>query len=368
LRKAPFAVLEHDGDLVITGWNEGAARIFGHAREEAVGRSLVGLVLSDADVDAWRRLHEDEDGGMRVFGAVRKDGSAALCEWSHEPLLDERGQASRMLCFGQDVTARVRSVEELKRQDALLRAMLDHIELAVCAYDRDGNFTYHQGKVLQMVGLKPGEFVGKNVFDLYQGSRSIPAMRRALAGELVHAVGNSHGFFWDTWYIPTRDERGEPDGMISVTLNATERVTREEELRARLALIEQQRKVIRDLSTPIIEVWDRVLTLPMMGVVDSARTAEVMDNLLEAVVSKRARFAILDLTGVEAVDTQTASYLIELVRAIRLLGAEGVISGIRPSVAQTMVTLGLDLTGIATEGNLRAALKLCMRRTREDRG
>jgi rsbT co-antagonist protein RsbR len=79
-------------------------------------------------------------------------------------------------------------------------------------------------------------------------------------------------------------------------------------------------------------------------------------------VDKRARFAILDLTGVEIVDTKTASYLIELIRAIRLLGAEGVITGIRPNVAQTMVSLGLDLSGIAPVGNLRAGLKLCMQR------
>jgi rsbT co-antagonist protein RsbR len=307
------------------------------------------------------------DGSTRVFGAARKDGSAALCEWSHEPLVAERGQAWRMLCFGQDVTARVRSVEELKRQERLFRAMLDHLDIAVCAYDRDGTVTFHEGKGLRTVGLTPGQFVGSNVSDLYPEEQQAAPMRQALAGELTHALGEALGVFWDSWFIPTRDEGGEPAGMISVALNASEAVRREEELRARLSLIEQQRKVIRDLSTPIIEVWDRVLTLPMMGVVDSARTAELMDNLLEVVVSKRARYAILDLTGVEAVDTNTASYLINLVRAIRLLGAEGVITGIRPSVAETMVMLGLDLSGIATEGNLRAALKLCMRRMREER-
>ncbi|XYI01102.1 STAS domain-containing protein [Sorangium sp. So ce1128] len=100
----------------------------------------------------------------------------------------------------------------------------------------------------------------------------------------------------------------------------------------------------------------------MVGVVDSLRISEVMDNLLSAIVNKDARFAILDLTGVEAVDTRTAGDLIEMIKAIRLLGAEGIITGIRSNVAQTMIALGLDLSGVTTVGNLRAGLKLCMRR------
>ncbi len=100
----------------------------------------------------------------------------------------------------------------------------------------------------------------------------------------------------------------------------------------------------------------------MVGVVDSLRISEAMDNLLSAIVNKDARYAILDLTGVDAVDTQTAGYLIEMIKAIRLLGAEGIITGIRANVAQTMIALGLDLSGVTTVGNLRAGLKLCMRR------
>jgi rsbT co-antagonist protein RsbR len=104
----------------------------------------------------------------------------------------------------------------------------------------------------------------------------------------------------------------------------------------------------------------------MVGVVDSSRTAEVMDSLLDAVSRTRARFAILDLTGVEAVDTKTAAYLIELVRAIRLLGAEGIITGIRPSVAQTVVAIGVDLGGVVTLSNLRAGLRHCILQMRRD--
>jgi rsbT co-antagonist protein RsbR len=130
----------------------------------------------------------------------------------------------------------------------------------------------------------------------------------------------------------------------------------------KLALIERQQQVIRALGTPIIEVWDRVLTLPLLGVVDSARAAEVMDSLLRQVSQKSCRYAIIDLTAVEVVDTGTAAHLLRLIQALRLLGAEGIITGIQPGVAHTMVMLGMNMDGIVTLRSLRDGLKFCMAR------
>ncbi|WP_438019438.1 STAS domain-containing protein [Sorangium sp. So ce315] len=254
---------------------------------------------------------------------------------------------------------------EVQRGEAelLLRAILDHLPITVARYDREGVFTFQDGKGLELIGVKPGEFIGKNVLEIYgDHQEGMGDLRRGLAGEASRTVHEALGIVFETWQIPVRDERGEPDGLVCVTLDASAARQREIELQNKLDLIERQQKAIRDLSTPIIEVWDKVLTLPMVGVVDSLRIAEVMDNLLDAVVSKDARFAILDLTGVDAVDTRTAGYLIEMIQAIRLLGAEGIVTGIRSNVAQTMIALGLDLSGVTTVGNLRAGLKLCMQR------
>ena len=116
------------------------------------------------------------------------------------------------------------------------------------------------------------------------------------------------------------------------------------------------------MATPIIEVWDRVLCLPILGLVDSVRTADIMENLLQTIVNTRARYAILDMTGVEVVDTSTAGHLLGLVRAIELLGAQGIITGIHPNIAQTIVTLGTDLSRITVHANLREALRFCLAR------
>jgi len=140
-----------------------------------------------------------------------------------------------------------------------------------------------------------------------------------------------------------------------------ERSAAERDLRDKLDLIARQEEAIRALSTPIIEVWDGVLTLPLFGVVDSQRAGEMMERLLDAITQKAATYAIIDLTGVDIVDTTTADHIGKLVRAAELLGARCIITGIRPAVAQTMVQIGIDLTRIVTLASLREALRRCMR-------
>lgn len=242
----------------------------------------------------------------------------------------------------------------------VLRAMLDHLEIIAWAVDKDGVYTFFDGKAIAAMGASPGMLVGQNVFEVYRDQIS-PAMKSALAGSVEHESIKIVGAYWDNWYVPMRDDGGEFAGVVGISQNVNESQRIREELESRLALIERQQAVIRDLETPIIQVWDRVLTLPMIGIVDSKRAARLMDDLLGAVVRTSARFAILDLTGVEIVDTATASYLVQMIHAIRLLGAEGIITGIRPTVAQTVISLGVDLAGIPTHGSLRHGLAYCIR-------
>ena len=137
------------------------------------------------------------------------------------------------------------------------------------------------------------------------------------------------------------------------------------ELEAKLETIEMQQAAIRELSTPIIEVWTGVLCLPVVGVVDSQRSAEMTETLLEMIVSKQARTAIVDITGIDVMDTKTADHFIKMARAVRLLGAECVISGINPGIAQTLTHIGVDLAGVRTMRNLRDALQFHLRETEQ---
>src|ERR1700721_2650197 len=126
--------------------------------------------------------------------------------------------------------------------------------------------------------------------------------------------------------------------------------------KAREAVIQRQQAEMLELSTPVVKLWDGILALPMIGTLDSARTQVVMESLLQKIVDTGSEMAIIDITGVPTVDTLVAQHLLKTVTALRLMGADCIISGVRPQIAQTIVHLGLDLQGIVTKANLADAL------------
>ncbi|HEY0135004.1 MAG TPA: STAS domain-containing protein, partial [Nannocystis sp.] len=134
----------------------------------------------------------------------------------------------------------------------------------------------------------------------------------------------------------------------------------EETLREQLGVITEQQTAIRSMSTPIIQVWDGILTLPLIGTFDTDRATEIMERLLSEVTRLRARHAILDLTGIETVDTTTAEQLYRIIRAVGLLGARAVLSGLNPAIAQTLTELGVDTSRFVTYRNMQGALQACI--------
>jgi rsbT co-antagonist protein RsbR len=129
------------------------------------------------------------------------------------------------------------------------------------------------------------------------------------------------------------------------------------QLEEKIAMIEVQRAAIRELSTPVIEVWDGVLCLPIVGVMDTARSAEMTETLLRSIVEKKATCAIIDLTGIQVLDTATADHFLRMAKAVRLLGAECMLTGINPNIAQTIVHMGIELRGVGLQRSLRSALQ-----------
>ena len=133
--------------------------------------------------------------------------------------------------------------------------------------------------------------------------------------------------------------------------------------KGRNEIIQRQQEEMLELSTPVVQLWQGVLALPLIGTLDSARTQIVMQNLLEAIVRDGAEIAIIDITGVPTVDTLVAQHLLKTVAAARLMGADCIISGIRPQIAQTIIHLGVDLTNVTTKATLADAFSLALRRT-----
>lgn len=163
-----------------------------------------------------------------------------------------------------------------------------------------------------------------------------------------------------------RDMGKSPEKLFETIWAATEMldrlalVTTEAYIAARQELITRQQQELMELSTPVVKLWDGILALPIIGTLDSARTQVVMENLLQTVVATNSRFAIIDITGVPTVDTLVAQHLLKTITAARLMGAECIISGVRPQIAQTIVHLGINLEDVMTKANLADAFALAL--------
>jgi rsbT co-antagonist protein RsbR len=128
-------------------------------------------------------------------------------------------------------------------------------------------------------------------------------------------------------------------------------------------VIKRQQEELLELSTPVVELWDNIVALPLIGTLDSARTQVVMENLLQKIVENEAMIAIIDITGVPTVDTLVAQHLLKTVAAARLMGADCIISGMRPQIAQTIVHLGVNLSEVVTKATLADAFAVALQRT-----
>ncbi len=162
-----------------------------------------------------------------------------------------------------------------------------------------------------------------------------------------------------------------PDAMFdeiwkaSTLLDKLALVTADAFQASREKFIARQQEELMELSTPVVKLWDGILALPIIGTLDSARTQVVMESLLQAVVQTNSRVAIIDITGVPTVDTLVAQHLLKTITAARLMGADCIISGVRPQIAQTIVHLGIDLAGVVTKAKLADAFALALTRTNQ---
>lgn len=160
--------------------------------------------------------------------------------------------------------------------------------------------------------------------------------------------------------------KDDPETLAAETWYATELLdamglyTTEVYQKSREEVIRRQQEELLELSTPVVKLWDGVLALPIIGTLDSARTQVVMESLLQAIVDTNSRVAIIDITGVPTVDTVVAQHLLKTVTAARLMGADCIISGVRPQIAQTIVHLGINLQDVITKSSLAAAFKVAL--------
>ena len=177
------------------------------------------------------------------------------------------------------------------------------------------------------------------------------SLKRPLFSVLLEELGTDSGAL------------GEALWQATSLLDSLGLLTTETFQKTREDIISRQQQELLELSTPVVRLWENILALPLIGTLDSARTQVVMQNLLDAIVETRSDFAIIDITGVPVVDTLVAQHLLKTVAAARLMGADCLISGIRPQIAQTIIHLGVDLTNVTTKATLADAFAIALRRS-----
>jgi rsbT co-antagonist protein RsbR len=171
-------------------------------------------------------------------------------------------------------------------------------------------------------------------------------------------------------FFVAREQRGDnADALFSDVLVINDFIdklalhTTDSYIHGRDQVIVRQQEEMLELSTPVVTLWDGIVALPLIGTLDSARTQVVMESLLQAIVQTNSRFAIIDITGVPTVDTLVAQHLLKTITAARLMGAECILSGIRPQIAQTIVHLGINLEDVITKSKLADAFRLALERS-----
>jgi anti-anti-sigma regulatory factor len=188
-------------------------------------------------------------------------------------------------------------------------------------------------------------------------------MEHGTAQTIEDSYQLQHGLMWTTsTFVPIRDA----DGRITHILSAWKDITAEKqrevaEQQYKEEIIEQQTAALAEMSTPLLAISDTTVVMPLVGAVDSRRVGQIIDTLLQGVSARRASIVILDITGVAVVDTQVADAFIRASQAVSLLGAQVVLTGIRPEVAQTLVQLGVDLRSIITRGTLQDGITYALR-------
>lgn len=235
------------------------------------------------------------------------------------------------------------------------------IDYAIVMLDSAGNIVSWNPGAERIKGYRQDEVVGKHFSCFYPAdaiSRGLPEKELAVAAEKGRfedegwRVRKDGKKFWANVVItPLRNPDGSLRGFGKVTRDLTERKEIEERL-------QQQAREIMELSTPVMQVWNEVVVAPLIGSLDSRRTQQIMERLLERIVETNSSMALVDIMGVPTIDTQTAQHLIETISAVRLLGAQVVLTGVRPVIAQTLVHLGVDLSNITTRSSLAAGLQV----------
>lgn len=360
---SPDAACIADGHFRLLAVNPALVSLLGIAREELIDRYLWQLVEEPMRETIEHVLCAFTTERVRTWRFCTQDGGLVSLTLH----FGRRAQdATYFITFRQVIEDRQKDESRLAAERALI--FLNATPVPMYEVDPSNTITFWNGAMTELFGIPAEEAIGKKSTDViawnlmpeklqevYRQLGSLGIARYTLAHE--RRAGPPIQCEWTA--VRMSDGNGKTLGVIATGTDVTERARRKQEMQESLEIIRAQRDALRAVSTPILEVWGNVLALPVIGMLDEARAADMMSALLSAISARGAQFAILDLTGVVSVDAASASYLVQILQAVALLGAKGVVTGLRAQTAQMMVESGVDFQSVATFPTLRAGLRYC---------
>jgi methyl-accepting chemotaxis protein len=347
------AIIEFDLDGTVVSANENFLRIFDYEADDVLGKHHrmfcdADYVESDAYAEFWEKLGRGEH-HVAEFKRLGKGGRKIWLQASYNPVFDEKGKLLRVVKFATDVTTS-------KLKTAEYEGMIRAIERAqaVIEFELDGTVIRANENFLRIFGYQLDELVGKHhrmfCHPGYAESPEYTQFWQKLgrgeydADEFMRISKDGAEIWLQASYNPIFDVDGKPLKVVKFAADITLEVQRRS-----LALLE--------MSTPVTKIWDGVLFAPIVGIVDSKRSLDIMNKALSSIADTRASTLLLDIGGVAVVDTAVANHLIKIAKAAVLMGCKTIISGISPSIAQTIAELGIDLGAIQTTSTIESALR-----------
>jgi len=352
----PISIFDLEGNYL--WWNRSLNQVTGYTDLEIEELEPTDLFAGDGKERIREAIREVVATGDAKTEAslVTKDGRHIPFEFVGGLLRDEDGAPFAICASGRDITERREAKKSLRESEERFR------KLSEAAFE--GIVIHKEGEIIEanrvfadLLGYEISELRGMDGLELVATESRDRVAEFIASGyeEPYEAVMlRKEGTRLPVEMLGKALRYQGQDARVAAIRDITDRKRQEE-------IIRRQAEEILSLSTPVVQVWNGVVTAPLIGTLDSDRTQRFMEDLLSAIVEREAQVALVDITGVPTIDTVTAQHLIETISAVRLLGARVVLTGVRPSIAQTLVHLGIDLSDVTTRSSLAAGLEVALR-------
>jgi methyl-accepting chemotaxis protein len=357
--------IEFNMDGTIITSNANFLNVLGYTLEEVKGKHHrifceKSYASSPEYKQFWEKLNRGEfDSGE--YKRIGKNGKEVYIQATYNPIFDSNGKPVKVLKIATDVTKQKLMNAEYEGKISAIDKSQGTIE-----FNMDGTIITSNANFLNVLGYTLEEVKGKHhrIFceESYASSPEYKQFWEKLnrgefdSGEYKRIGKNGKEAYIQASYNPILDLNGKPVKVLKIATDVTEQKRLEEERTKQAALI-------MEMSTPVMRLWDNILLLPIVGLVDSKRVQLIMETVLQKIVDYETKVIILDIQGVPSVDSAVANHLIKVTKATRLMGCTCIVTGISPEISQALVNLGLELTDILTQATLKDGVTTSLEKT-----